>query len=136
MKLHLLRECRRGHGELHGLWHLLGIEREWWRVVHAVLNAPLIGTKLLVLIALVSITTRLIAKVTLSIIAITPIKATAAAAAVVVAARSILSLVSKHLLLPIRVTITVVLAVAVEVPPAAGVAIPAIVPIPPTSPSP
>lgn len=135
MKLHLLRECRRGHGELHGLWHLLGVEGERWRVVHAVLNAPLTGTKLLVLIALVSIATRLIAKVTLSVIAVTPIKATTAAA-VVVAARSILSLVSKHLLLPIRVTITVVLAVAVEVPPAAGVAIPAIVPIPPTSPSP
>lgn len=134
MKLHLLRECRRGHGELHGLWHLLGVEGERWRVVHAVLNAPLTGTKLLVLIALVSIATRLIAKVTLSVIAVTPIKATTAAA--VVAARSILSLVSKHLLLPIRVTITVVLAVAVEVPPAAGVAIPAIVPIPPTSPSP
>lgn len=136
MKLHLLRECRRGHGERHGLLHLLRVKGERWRVVHAVLNAPLIGTKLLVLIALVSIaTTRLIAKTTLSVIAVTPIKAATTAA--VVATRSVLSLVSKHLLLPIRVTtITVVLAVAVEVPPAAGVAIPAVVPKPPTSPSP
>lgn len=135
MKLHLLRECRGGHGERHGLLHLLRVKGERWRVVHAVLNAPLIGTKLLVLIALVSIATRLIAETTLSVIAVTPIKAATAAA--VVATRSVLSLVCKHFLLPIRVTtITVVLAVAVEVPPAAGVAIPAVIPKPPTSPSP
>ena len=135
MKWCLLRECGRSHGERHGLWHLLGVEGEWWRVVHAVLDGPLVGSKLLVLIALVSVPTRLIAEVTLSVIAVTP-AAKAATAAAIVTTRSILSFVSKHLLLPIRVTVAVILAVAVEVPPAARVAIAAVIPIPSTSTSP
>lgn len=132
MKWCLLRECGRSHGERHGLWHLLGVEGERWRVVHAVLNSPLVGSKLLVLIALVSVPTRLTAEVTLSVIAVSRVEAVTA----VVTARSVLSFVSKHLLLPVRVTVTVILAVAVEVPPAASVAIAAVIPIPSTSTSP
>lgn len=134
MKLCLLRERRWGHRERHGRCHLLGVERERWRVVHAVLDSPLVGSKLLVLIALVSVPTRLIAEVTLSIIAVTPAKAATAAA--IVTARSVLSFVSKHLLLPERVTVAVILAVAVEVPPAARVTIPTVIPIPSTSTTP
>ncbi len=97
-------------------------------------TAPWLGGKLLVLIALVSVPTRLIAEVTLSIIAVTPAKAATAAA--IVTARSVLSFVSKHLLLPERVTVAVILAVAVEVPPAARVTIPTVIPIPSTSTTP
>lgn len=134
MKLRLLRERWRGHGERHGLWHLLGVEGERGRVVHAVLDGPLVGSKLLVLIALVSVPTRLIAEVTLSVIAVAPVEAATGAA--IVTARSVLSFVPKHLLLPVRVTIAVVLTIAVEVPPAARVAIPPVIPIPSTSTSP
>lgn len=102
-------------------------------MVHAALGSPLVGSKRLVLIALVSVPTRLIAEVTLSIIAVTPAKAASAA---IVTTRSVLSFVCKHLLLPISVTVAVILAVAVEVPPAARVAIPAVISIPSTSTSP
>lgn len=107
-------------------------------MIHAILDTSLVGRELLVLITLVSVTPRLIAKVTLSIVVVTPsVEAATTAAAVVVTARPVLRFVSKHLLLAVRVTTTtVVLAVAAEVPPAARVAIPAVIPIPSTSSSP
>lgn len=62
MQLRLLWECRRGHGKGHRLWHLLGVKGgELWGVAHAILNSPLVGTKLLALITLVSIGTGLTA---------------------------------------------------------------------------
>lgn len=132
-----------GHGKgHHGLrGRLLRVELELV-LVHAVRNAALVGTKLLVRETLVSKATRLVTTKAVLSIAVSPVKAVIAAVTVEVASpvrAPVLGFVAKGLFWSTVITAivaAVVLAVTVVVPSAARVAISAVISIPATSTSP
>lgn len=135
-----LREVRRRHGKGHHGLLLLRIEGKRCIVICTILSSSLVGPKLLVLEALVSKVTSLIAiKVGLSIVR--PIKAITAVSIVIVGPTiihcPILCLIEGFLwsIIITAITATTVLVVVI-VPSASGVTIPAIVSISATSTAP